>query len=428
LGKKLVIKHAAELITCRGSAPKAGVAMNEIGIIADGAVSIKDGIIQMAGPTAQVMAALDGNDYEEIDAQGKCVLPGFIDSHNHFVFGGYRAEEFSWRLKGDSYMEIMERGGGIINSVRATRQAGTTELSQLALTRLDSMLGMGVTTVEGKSGYGLDCDTEIKQLEVMAALKEQHPVEVIPTFLGAHAVPKEYEGRSGEFIDFLIEEVLPVIAEHKLARFCDVFCEKGVFSIAESRRLLLAAQKLGLKSKLHADEIVQLGGAELAAELGAVSADHLLHISDAGIAQMAQKQVVATLLPATAFSLREPYARGREMIDQGVAVALATDFNPGSCFSESIPLVIALAALYMKLTPAEIVTALTINAAAAIDEADRLGSIEPGKQADILILEQPSYLYLPYHIGVSIVETVVKKGEIVWTKAKGSCHDKCSEK
>lgn len=420
MGRKLVIKHAAELITCKGGGPKTGAAMKELGIIEDGAVSIKDGIIQMAGPTAQVMAALDGAGYEEINAQGKCVLPGFIDSHNHFVFGGYRAEEFSWRLKGDSYMEIMERGGGIINTVRATRQAGVAELTQLAQRRLDSMLAMGVTTVEGKSGYGLDFVTEIKQLEVMAALQEQQPVEVVPTFLGAHAVPKEYEGRSGAFVDFLIEQVLPVVAERKLAKFCDVFCEKGVFSIDESRQLLLAAQKLGLKSKLHADEIVQLGGAELAAEIGAVSADHLLHISDEGIAQMAQKQVVATLLPVTAFSLREPYARGREMIDQGAAVALATDFNPGSCFSESIPLVIALAALYMKLSPAEIVTALTINAAAAIDAADRLGSIEPGKQADILILEQPSHLYLPYHIGVSIVETVVKKGQIVWTKAKGS--------
>lgn len=420
MGRKLVIKHAAELITCQGGGPKNGAAMKELGIIEDGAVSIKDGIIQMAGPTAQVMAALDGAGYEEINAQGKCVLPGFIDSHNHFVFGGYRAEEFSWRLKGDSYMEIMERGGGIINTVRATRQAGVAELTQLAQRRLDSMLAMGVTTVEGKSGYGLDFVTEIKQLEVMAALQEQQPVEVVPTFLGAHAVPKEYEGRSGAFVDFLIEQVLPVVAERKLAKFCDVFCEKGVFSIDESRQLLLAAQKLGLKSKLHADEIVQLGGAELAAEIGAVSADHLLHISDEGIAQMAQKQVVATLLPVTAFSLREPYARGREMIDQGAAVALATDFNPGSCFSESIPLVIALAALYMKLSPAEIVTALTINAAAALDAADRLGSIEPGKQADILILEQPSHLYLPYHIGVSIVETVVKKGQIVWTKAKGS--------
>ncbi len=418
--KRLVITHAAELVTCQGCAPKTGLAMNQLDIIEDGAVVIEDGIIQRTGSTEQILAALKGTEYVTLDAGGKCVLPGFIDSHNHFVFGGYRAEEFSWRLKGDSYMAIMERGGGIANTVRATRQASKEELTELAKKRLDDMLAMGITTVEGKSGYGLDLDTEIKQLEVLNDLAGQHPVEVIPTFLGAHAVPAEYQGRSGEFIDFLIEKVLPVVAERNLAKFCDVFCEKGVFSVDESRKLLFAAQKLGLKSKLHADEIVQLGGSELAAEIGAVSADHLLHISDAGITQMAEKNVVATLLPATAFSLREPYARGREMIDRGVAVALASDFNPGSCFTQSIPLIIALAALNMKMSPAEIITALTINAAAAIDSADRLGSIEAGKQADILILEYPSHLYLPYHIGMNIVETVVKKGKVVWTKKKGT--------
>lgn len=418
--KRLVITHAAELVTCQGCAPKIGLAMNQLDIIEDGAVVIEDGIIERTGSTEQIVAALEGTEYVTLDAGGKCVLPGFIDSHNHFVFGGYRAEEFSWRLKGDSYMAIMERGGGIANTVRATRQASKEELTELAKKRLDDMLAMGITTVEGKSGYGLDLDTEIKQLEVLNDLAGQHPVEVIPTFLGAHAVPAEYQGRSGEFIDFLIEKVLPVVAEHNLAKFCDVFCEKGVFSVDESRKLLLAAQKLGLKSKLHADEIVQLGGSELAAEIGAVSADHLLHISDMGIAQMAEKKVVATLLPATAFSLREPYARGREMIDRGVPVALASDFNPGSCFTQSIPLIIALAALNMKMSPAEIITALTINAAAAIDSADRLGSIEAGKQADILILEYPSHLYLPYHIGMNIVETVVKKGKVVWTKKKGT--------
>ena len=292
--KRLVITHAAELVTCQGCAPKTGLAMNQLDIIEDGAVVIEDGIIERTGSTEQIVAALKGTDYVTLDAGGKCVLPGFIDSHNHFVFGGYRAEEFSWRLKGDSYMAIMERGGGIANTVRATRQASKEELTELAKKRLDDMLAMGITTVEGKSGYGLDLDTEIKQLEVLNDLAGQHPVEVIPTFLGAHAVPAEYQGRSGEFIDFLIEKVLPVVAERNLAKFCDVFCEKGVFSVDESRKLLLAAQKLGLKSKLHADEIVQLGGSELAAEIGAVSADHLLHISDMGIAQMAEKNVVAT--------------------------------------------------------------------------------------------------------------------------------------
>lgn len=415
----LVINNAAELVTCQGSAPKTGRTMSELGIIENGSVVVENGVITLVGPAAEIMAAVAGTECETIDARGKCVLPGFIDAHTHFVFAGYRAEEFSWRLKGDSYMEIMERGGGIINTVRATRNATRQELAELAGKRLDSMLRMGVTTVEGKSGYGLDLPTEIKQLEVIAGLQEKHPLEIVPTFMGAHAVPPEFQGRSGEFIDFLIKQVLPVVADRSLAQFCDVFCEKGVFSVEESRRLLVAAQQLGLKSKVHADEIVQLGGAELAADVGAVSADHLLHISDTGIAKMAERQVVATLLPATAFCLKEPYARGREMIDRGVPVALATDFNPGSCFTESIPLVIALATLYMGLSPAEVITALTINGAAAIGAADRLGSIEAGKQADILILEHPSHLYLPYHIGVSIVETVIKKGQVVWTKAKG---------
>lgn len=413
--KGLLIKNIAELITCCGEAPKFGKSMNDLGIINNGAVVVEAGIIKAVGTTEEILGRLDQAGYEIIDAAGKCVLPGFIDSHNHFVFGGYRAEEFFWRLRGDTYMEIMERGGGIANSVRGTREASLEELKKLAQKRLDSMLVLGVTTVEGKSGYGLDKDTELKQLRVMQELAS-HPVEIVPTFLGAHAVPAEYKGRGGEYIDFIINEVLPIVAQENLAEFCDVFCEKGVFSVEESRKLLLAAQKLGLKSKLHADEIAQLGGAELAAELGAVSADHLLQISSKGIELLAEKKVVATLLPATAFSLKEHYAPGRELIDSGAAVSVATDFNPGSCFTESIPLIIALACLYMKLTPAETVTALTINAAAAVGKADKIGSIEQNKQADIIILEHPSYLYLPYHISMSIVETVIKKGKIVWKK------------
>lgn len=413
MGETLLIKNAAELVTCTGKGPKAGAAMSDLGIIADGAVLVENGIITKVGRTSELAADKAS---QVIDAAGKCVMPGFIDSHTHFVFGGYRAEEFSWRLRGDTYMQIMERGGGIANTVRATQSASKEQLKDLAKHRLNAMLAMGITTVEGKSGYGLDLDTELKQLEVMAELKQEQPVDIVTTYMGAHAVPPEYKGRSSEFIDFILEQVLPIVADRKLAAFCDVFCEKGVFSVEDSRRLLLAANKLGLKSKIHADEIVQIGGAELAAELSAVSADHLLQASDEGIAQMAKKQVVATLLPATAFSLKESYARGRDMIDRGVPVALATDFNPGSCFTQSIPLVIALAALYMKMSPAEIITALTINAAAAVDRADTIGSLEPGKQADIIILEHPSHLFLPYNVGMNIVETVIKKGKVVISK------------
>lgn len=413
MGKNLVIKNAAELVTCRGIAPKTGSAMGEIGSISDGAMWIEDGIIKRVGTTAAVLSGLDATDAEVIDATGRCVLPGFVDPHTHFLFAGTRAEEFSWRLRGDTYMQIMERGGGIISTVHATREASNEELLAEGSQRLSSMLSFGVTTVEGKSGYGLDAVNEIKQLEVMAQLNREHVVEVVPTFMGAHAVPPEYKGRTDEFVAYLNAEVLPLVAKSKLAEFCDVFCEKGVFSVEQSRKLLLTAQELGMKAKVHADEIVAFGGAEFAADIGAISAEHLLHASDEGIRKMGEAGVIAVLLPATAFCLRENYARARYMIDHGVPVALATDFNPGSCFTESIPLVIALAALYMQMSPAEIVTALTINAAAAVGRADHIGSLEIGKQADFIVLSHPSHLYLPYHAGVNCVETVVKRGQIV---------------
>ena len=413
MGKNLLLKNAAELVTCRGCAPKTGASMADIGIIEDGAIWVEDGLIRRVGKTSEVMEGLDTEGAAVIDAAGRCALPGFVDPHTHFLFAGNRAEEFSWRLRGDTYMEIMEQGGGIVNTVRATREATKEELTELGWQRLSSMLSFGVTTVEGKSGYGLDAATEIKQLEVMAQLNREHVVEVVPTFMGAHAVPPEYKGRVADFLGYLLEKVLPVVAENKLAEFCDIFCEKGVFSVDQSRKLLTAAQRLGMEAKVHADEIVSFGGAELAAEIGAVSAEHLLHASDEGIRRMSEAGIIAVLLPATAFCLREPYARARFMIDHGVPVALATDFNPGSCFTESIPLVIALAALYMEMSPAEIVTALTINAAAAVGRSDRIGSLEVGKQADFIILSHPSHLYLPYHAGVNCVETVVKRGQIV---------------
>ena len=412
----LIVKNAAELVTCSGFAAQRGQEMRRLHIIPDGAVIIRDGIIEAVGPSTELLAGLDTGGFDVLDAAGRAVLPGFVDSHTHFVFGGYRAEEFSWRLRGDSYMQIMERGGGIVSTVAATRAASKAELVESGLKRLDSMLSFGVTTVEGKSGYGLDLDTEIKQLEAMAEIDAAHPVDVVPTFLGAHAVPPEYRGRTDDFIDHLIAEVLPRVAEGRLAEFCDIFCEKNVFSIVQSRRLLSRAMASGLRAKLHADEIVQLGGAELAAELGAVSADHLLQASDAGIRAMAAAGVIATLLPGTAFSLKEPYARARHMIDSGCAVALASDLNPGSCFSESIPLVIALATLYMAMTPEEAVTALTLNGAAAVGRADTIGSIDVGKAGDLVIHEFPSYKFLSYHIGVSTVEMVVKKGRIVLDK------------
>lgn len=414
---KILIVNANELVTCSGHEAKFGPeAMNDLGIISNGAIAMADGIITHIGTTEEVLSQISQEDYAVIDATEKAVLPGFVDSHTHFIFGGYRADEYDWRLRGLSYVEIMNKGGGIINSVKGTDEASLDELVELGLKRLDSMLSFGVTTVEGKSGYGLYKETELKQLEALKQCDDLHPLDVVKTFLGAHSVPKEYKGRGHEFIDYLIDEVLPIVSENNMAEYCDIFCEDKVFSVEESRKLLLTAQKMGLKSKIHADEIVQLGGAELAAEIKATSADHLLQASDEGIKAMAEAGVIATCLPCTAFSLKEHYARARFMVDSGCAVAVATDFNPGSCHTESIPLAIALSTLYMGLTTEETISALTINGAAAVGRADTVGSLDVGKKADIVIHEFPSYKFLPYHIGVSTVEVVIKDGEVAFVK------------
>ncbi|MDR4504257.1 MAG: imidazolonepropionase [Candidatus Scalindua sp.] len=392
--------------------------MADLHIIEDGTLVVENGVITAVGKSGEVLKRFEQTGIKSIDAAGKSVLPGFVDSHTHFLFAGYRAEEFSWRLRGDDYMKIMKRGGGIASTVKATREATWEELIALGIKRLDSMLSFGVTTVEGKSGYGLDEQAEIKQLEAMKALDRRHAVDVVRTFLGAHAVPVDCKGGADHYIDYVADIVMPQVAQRNLAEFCDVFCEKDVFSLAQSQRLLLKAKTLGFKVKMHADEIFPLGGAELAAELGAVSADHLLHASDKGITRMAKEGVIATLLPGTAFCLRQPYARGRYIIDQGCAVALATDFNPGSCFSESIPLVCALATLSMEITIEEAITALTINGAAAVDRADKIGSLDVGKAGDVVILEFPSYEFIPYHAGVSCVEKVIKNGNLVFDKGR----------
>ena len=404
----------ARVVTPVGFAACCGKQMGELRIIDNATVEVTDGIISYVGPSRGENRDGYYQRYWHYNACGKCLLPGFVDSHTHFVFGGERAEEFSWRLKGESYMSIMERGGGIVSTVKATRGCNFIQLRSKAEGFLKRMSAMGITTVEGKSGYGLDKDTELLQLKVMRSLNadEHKRVDIVPTFLGAHAVPDEYRGRTDEYLDFIIGKVLPHVAKDGLAEFCDVFCEQGVFSVEQSRRLLLAAREYGLRLKLHADEIVPLGGAELAAELAAVSADHLLHASDEGIRAMKESGTVATLLPLTAFALKENYARGREMIDAGCAVALATDLNPGSCFSGSIPLTFALACIYMRLTIEEAITALTLNGAAALNRADSIGSIEVGKKGDFVVLDTNNFHFLPYYVGMNCVSATIKEGVI----------------
>lgn len=449
---KRYIRHASELVTCKGAAPKRGAEMAEIGLIPDGGVLIHGDVIAAVGTTAKLdsLLGIDGEtadrasgesdsaahigecgtgrasgesdsaghigEYEVIDASGKTVLPGFVDSHTHFIFGGYRAEEFSWRLKGDTYMSIMERGGGINATVAPTRDASEEELIAAGRERLNRMLEFGVTTVEGKSGYGMDRDTELKQLRAMKRLNESHPVDVVSTFLGPHSVLPQYKGREREFIDMLLTDVMPVVLKEGLAEFADIFCETGVFGIEDSEYYLTKAKNMGFRLKIHADEMTSLGGAELAARTGAVSADHLLKASDEGIRQMAEAGVISTLLPATAFCLKEPYAPARKMIASGCAVALASDLNPGSCFTNSIPLLVALGCIYMNMSIEEVITALTINGASAVGRADSIGSLEKGKKADIVFLKYPSIHFMPYHTGINLVDTVIKNGEIVYRK------------
>ncbi len=389
-------------------------------IINNAAIVIEkgNGIIKDIDKNITIKDKYDLSKHETIDVNGDPVLPGFIDSHTHFVFGGYRADEYLWRLDGQSYSEIMKKGGGIVNTVDATRKTSFKDLIDTGKNRLDNYLQQGVTTIEGKSGYGLNIETEIKQLDVMRSLNNQHPIDVVQTFMGAHSVSREFKDDKDGFVNYVIEEMLPVIAERDDVSFCDVFCDEGVFTIEQTKNILTKAKSLGLKPKLHVDEIAYVGGAELAAEIGAVSAEHLLKVSDEGISRMAKNNVTPVILPITAFSLQEKYAPARKMLENGLDVAVSTDFNPGSSHSYSIPLLLSLSAIKLKMNLKEIVKAVTINAAKALDRDEFIGSLEPGKFADLIILDAPSYEHLIYNIGGNIVDTVIKKGSIVHKKDK----------
>jgi imidazolonepropionase len=410
----LVVRHAAQLVgvTRSGERSRRGAALRDPGVVADGAVMIVGERIAWLGPTADLPPLPP--EATVLDATGKVVLPGFVDSHTHLLFAGSREDEFEQRLQGLSYQEIAARGGGINATVRRVREAGRHDLKLLARSRLDRTLEFGVTTVEVKSGYGLTTADEIKCLEVIAELNAEGPLELVPTFLGAHAVPPEYRSDRAGYLRLLMDTMLPEVARSGLAEFCDVFCETGVFDLDESRRILSKARDLGLKLKLHADELTPLGGAELAARLGATSADHLLCVTDAGIDALAAAGTVATLLPGTAFFLGLPYAPARRLIERGVPIALASDCNPGTCPTENLPLVGAMACTQMGMLPGEALNALTLNAAAALGRADRLGSLEVGKQADLVLLSVADYRHLFYHFGVNHVWRVLKRGRVVF--------------
>lgn len=410
-----VVSRCSQLLTCRGPIPKRGKDLRDIGVIECGSIASSEGRIVFVGRDEDLkrnVHLVDGG--ESIDGSGLVGLPGFVDSHTHLPFAGSREEEFKLRLEGYTYQQLAEKGLGIQTTVNATREASREDLVQLSLERLDSMLTHGTTTVEAKSGYGLNIDDELKQLYAIRQANNTHPIDIVPTFMGAHEVPKEYKARKEDYIDLLTEEILPRVKENRLAEFFDVFCEEGVYSIEETRQLIRAAKAEGFMVKLHADEFSPLGGAILAAEEGAVSADHLVAITEEGIHRLAQSQTVATLLPGVSyFLMQDKKAPARKLIDKGAAVALATDFNPGSSMTESLFFIMQLAVFTLKMNIEEAINAATANASYALRKDKEIGSLEVGKKMDLVLCRLPNYLHLVYHFGINPIKHVIKNGRIV---------------
>ncbi len=416
----LLVINAGELVTMAGGVRR-GAHLKNVAAIKSGALAAYQGEIVDVGTTEELLARVQtGPTTRVIDARGRAVIPGFVDPHTHLCFAGDRADEFAMRLQGATYVEIAAMGGGIQSTVKATRQATELSLVESGLRRLDQIALTGTTTVEIKSGYSLNTEGELKQLRAIREMAVRHPLDIVPTFMGAHELPPEYKQDREGYIRLLCEEMLPlVVAENAahdrpVAIFCDVFTEKGVFTVEESRRILQRAKHLGLAVKVHADELSDLGGAGMAAEVGAVSADHLLFASEGSLRAMSRSGTVAVCLPGTAFCLMNvPYANARKMVELGCTVALASDFNPGSCPTYSMPFIITLACMHMKLDPAEALATATINAAASIGMENRVGSLEVGKQADVVILDAPSYRHIPYRMGVGVVASVIKRGRLL---------------
>ena len=407
--KKLLVKNIGMLATPQGKRARSGAEQGEIQILKDAWVLIEDGLISQVGTGAAPEAA----GAEVVDAKGRLVTPGLVDAHTHLIFGGWRQNELGMKLHGKTYLEIQNAGGGIQSTTNATRQATEEELAEKAAKALDEMMGFGVTTCEAKSGYGLATDHELKELRVIRDLNERHPMDIVATFMGAHLVPAEYKANRAEYIRLVCEEMMPAVKEQGIAQFCDVFCEADTFSVEESRQVLEAGLKYGLRPKIHADEIEAIGGSQLAGELGAISAEHLIVCPPEGIESMAKGGVIACLLPATSFNLGSTFAPARDMVKAGVPMAMATDFNPGSCPCLNLQFVINLGCLKYKLTPEEVLTAVTLNGAAAIDMADKVGSVEVGKQGDLVIWDAPDLDYICYRVGSNLADTVIKRGVIV---------------
>ncbi len=404
----LLIKNIGLLATPAGRTARRGADQGDVRFLRNAWVRMEDGVIAAVGTGTPERPA----GAEELDAEGRLVTPGLVDAHTHLIFGGWRQNELAMKLRGVPYLDILAQGGGILSTVRATRSAGQGELEDKARLALDEMLSFGTTTCEAKSGYGLDLDTELKQLRAIRALNESHPVDLVPTFLGAHALPEDYKADRAAYIRLLCEEMIPAAAAEGLAEFCDVFCETGVFTAEESRTILEAGRRCGLAAKIHADEIDAIGGSRLAGELGAVSAEHLIVCPPEGIEAMARGGTVACLLPCTSFYLGAAFAPARDMIAAGVPVALATDFNPGSCPCLNMQLAMSLGCLKYRMTPEEVLTAATLNGAAAIGRADRTGSVEPGKAGDLVVWNAPDLEYVCYRLGSNLAGAVVKGGKI----------------
>lgn len=408
--KRTLVKNIGILQTPAGCYSHKGSKQGVNLKLKDAAIAIEDGLIREITEDGKLP---EGEFDEVIDAEGNLVTPGLVDGHTHLVFGGYRQHEIAMKLAGADYLDILKAGGGILDTVRKTREATEEELVEKSMGFLDEMLNLGVTTTEIKSGYGLDLENELKLLRVIRTLGEKHAMDVVPTFMGPHAVPPEYEGRGDEYIDMVCSTMLPEIRKENLAEFCDVFTENSVFNAEQSRRYMTCARSLGFELKIHADEIEAIGGSELAGEMGAASAEHLIAITESGMEALAAGGTTAMCLPATSFYLDKTYAPARKMIEKGIPVAIASDFNPGSCPSLNLQFAANLGSLKYKLTPEEVLTAITINPACAIDRGDVVGTLEKGKQADLVIWDAPDFEMICYRFGSNLAKHVIKNGELV---------------